>query len=134
MTVPLEKLTSVYIKLRDKKAAMATAHKIEESEIDRRMKLIKDALLEYCKENNLNSAKTEAGTFTRTKKIKYWTSDWDSIYEFVKEHDLLEWFTKSLNQSNVKSFLEKNPDVFPKGLNADAEYVITVRKPTAKRG
>jgi hypothetical protein len=33
-----------------------------------------------------------------------------------------------MNQSNVKQFLEENPDVMPKGLNADSEYIISVRK------
>ena len=28
----------------------------------------------------------------------------------------------------MKQFLEENPDLTPKGLNVDSEYVVTVRK------
>jgi hypothetical protein len=28
----------------------------------------------------------------------------------------------------VRTFLEENPDLVPKGLNVDSEYVISVRK------
>ena len=64
----------------------------------------------------------------RTVKTRYWTSDWSSMYEFIKEHNVLEFFDKRLNQGNVRQFLEENPDLVPKGLNVDSEYVITVRK------
>jgi hypothetical protein len=50
------------------------------------------------------------------------------MYEFILDNNVLEFFDKRLNQSNVKQFLEENPDVMPKGLNADSEYIISVRK------
>ena len=58
----------------------------------------------------------------------YWTNDWDSMYKFVLEHEALELFDKRLNQTHVKQFLEENPDLLPKGLNVNSEYVISVRK------
>jgi hypothetical protein len=50
------------------------------------------------------------------------------MYGFIKEHDMPEFLDRRLNQTNVKQFLEENPDVMPKGLNIDTEYVISVRK------
>jgi hypothetical protein len=50
------------------------------------------------------------------------------MYDFVLENNVPQLFAKSLNQSNVKQFLEENPDKLPKGLNVDSEYVISVRK------
>ena len=65
-------------------------------------------------------------------RSEYWTSDWDEMYKFVVEHNVPEFFSKSLNQSNVKEFLDDNPDIVPKGLNADSEYVLSIYKPTKK--
>ena len=31
-------------------------------------------------------------------------------------------------EKDFQKFLEENPDLVPKGLNVDSEYVITVRK------
>lgn len=44
------------------------------------------------------------------------------------QHSVPEFFEKRLNQTNVKQFLEENPDLQPAGLNIDSEYVISVRK------
>jgi len=66
--------------------------------------------------------------FYRTIKRRYWTSDWASMYDFVMEHRVPEFFDKRLNQTNVKQFLEENPDLIPPGLNAETEYTVAVRK------
>ena len=129
-----EKLTSVYIKMRDKRAALSAAFKAEDGKIKAQQEIVKGALLQYCKDSGLDSAKTEAGTISRSVKTTYWTSDWDAMYEFVVENNVPEFFSKSLNQTNVKEFLKDNPDIIPQGLNIDSEYVISIRKPTKKRG
>ena len=50
------------------------------------------------------------------------------MYDFIKEHDVPEFLDKRLNQTNLKQFLEENPDLMPKGLNLSTEHVISVRK------
>tara|TARA_R100000149_G_C5826816_1_gene103943 strand:- start:561 stop:716 length:156 start_codon:yes stop_codon:yes gene_type:complete len=50
------------------------------------------------------------------------------MYEFIREHDVPEFFEKRLNQKNVREFLVENPDLLPKGLNVDSEYTVSVRK------
>jgi len=35
---------------------------------------------------------------------------------------------KRINQSNLKEFLEENPDTTPRGLETETEVVISVRK------
>ena len=94
----------------------------------RQQTMIKNALLDYCENHHVESVRTSAGLFFRTTKTTYWTSDWERMYEFILEHDVPELLDKRLNQTHLKQFLEENPDVLPKGLNIDKEYVISVRK------
>jgi len=61
-------------------------------------------------------------------KSRYWTSDWESMYQFIMDNNLPEFFDKRLNQSNVRQFLEENPDKVPPGLNVESEYTVFVRK------
>lgn len=128
-----EKLTRVYVKMRDKKAKLAAEFKKVDDDLKAQMEKIKEALLQHCKENGVEGGRTLAGTFSRSVKTKYWTSDWDEMNKFIMEHDLPEFYTKSLNQTNVRDYLKENPDVIPKGLNVDSEYVISIRKPTKKQ-
>jgi hypothetical protein len=123
-----EKLTRVYLKIRNKKAEVSAEFKKQDDELTRQLDKVKGALLDYCKEQGVESVKTSEGLFYRSVKTRYWTSDWESMHKFILEHDVPEFFEKRLNQTCVRQFLEENPDTVPKGLNTDSEYVISVRK------
>jgi|TARA_R110000824_G_scaffold169655_1_gene346784 hypothetical protein len=126
--ISADKLTKAYIKIRAERVALSAEFKSTDGELVRKQDLIKNALLDYCENHNVESVRTSEGLFFRTSKVKYWTSDWERMYEFILEHDIPELLDKRLNQTNLKQFLEENPDVMPKGLNIDNEYVISVRK------
>lgn len=132
MTVSIEKLTSTYLKIKAKRDIMREEYKSADSALEEQQDKIKAALLKHCKDNDVESVRTKDGTFYRTVKTKYWTNDWESMYKFVLDHGVPEFFTKSLNQSNVKQFMEENPDVIPPGLNVESEYVVSVRKSRSK--
>ena len=126
--VPVEKLVRVYLKMKDAHAAMLHDFQEKEAVIKEQMDKVKGALLEHCKQNNVESVKTTSGTFYRTVTKKYWTSDWESFYEFVNEHKVPELLEKRIAQGNMKQFLEENPDLLPKGMNVDAAYTLYVRR------
>lgn len=127
-----ESLTRVFHKIKTTRERLRSEYKAEDQQLEDQQKLIKEKLLSFFKDSEITSLTTEAGRVTRSVKTKYWTSDWDEMYKFVVEHNVPEFFSKSLNQSNVKEFLDDNPDIVPKGLNADSEYVLSIYKPTKK--
>ena len=126
--VPLEKLTRVYIKMREKKAEIT--HQMEEqiSKIDSDMKTVKTAILEHMKAIGAESLRTDAGTVYRTVRTTYSTTDWESMGKFILEHEVPELLEKRLHQGNMKQFLEEHPELLPPGLNVDSEYTVTVRR------
>lgn len=126
--VPVEKLVRVYLKMKDAHAAMLHEFQEKEAAIKEQMDKVKGALLDHCKQNNIESVKTTSGTFYRTVSKKYWTNDWESFYEFVNEHKVPELLEKRIAQGNMKQFLEENPDLLPKGMNVDAAYTLYVRR------
>ena len=126
--VPVEKLVKVYLKMKAKHDEARIAYEEEEKKLKAQMDKVKAALLMYCKEQNLESVRTEEGLFYRTVKTSYWTNDWESMGKFVVENNVPELLEKRLHQGNMKQFLEANPEVLPPGLNVDSEYTITVRR------
>lgn len=126
--VPVEKLVKVYIKMREKHTEMLHEFQEKENEIKAQMALVKTALLEYCKDNNIESARTSEGVFFRTVKQNYWTNDWESMGKFVVENNAPELLEKRLHQGNMKQFLEDHPELLPPGLNVDSQYSVTVRR------
>jgi enamine deaminase RidA (YjgF/YER057c/UK114 family) len=126
-----EKLVKAYIKIRDAKDMLVREHEATLKEYTDQMEVIEQELLELCKTTGQDGGKTSFGTFTRTVKTRYWTNDWDSMYRFIKENDVPQLLERRIAQSNIKEFLEANPDVRPEGLNTDSRYSITVRRAKA---
>jgi hypothetical protein len=128
MDVPIEKIVTVYIKMRDTKDALFKEYSAKASEIDEQMTILKHKLIEISKETGVTSFSTPNGVAYRKVKNRYWTNDWGSFYDFMREHGTMELLEKRIHQTNIKEFLEGNPDVHPPGLNIDSEYEITIRR------
>jgi len=124
----LNRIVAVYLKIRDKKAQLTNELNAKLAELDIKLKVVNDALLAHCKENNVESVRTEHGTFYRSTKTKYWTGDWEAMGKFIIEHDAVDLMEKRIHQGNMRLFLEENPDLLPPGLNVDSEYTVTVRR------
>ena len=120
------KLVAAYIKLRDAKEALAKEYDGKINDIKEQMELIEGALLDVCKTTGQDGGKTSHGSFTRSVKTRYWTTDWGSMTKFIKQHDALELFEQRIHQGNMKSFLQENPNLLPDGLNVDSKYSVTV--------
>jgi len=119
------KLVQVYIKIRDAKAAKTKELEEEIAALDEQLNLVEAELLELCKTTGQDGGKTQFGSFRRSVKTRYWTSDWDSMYRFIKEHDAPELLERRVSQATFKEFLQANPDKLPEGMNVDSRYSIT---------
>jgi len=126
--VPVEKLVRVYLKMYAALTVKRQAYEAEEEALKKKMVTVKSALLQHCKDNNVESVRTTEGLFYRTVKVNYWTNDWDSMRKFIVEKQVPELLHERIHQANMKEFLEENPDLLPPGLNVDSEYTITVRR------
>ena len=126
--VPIEKLTRLYIKMRDKRAELTQELDSKIAKIDDEMRIVKTAVLDHMKDLGIESLRTDAGIVYRTVKTKYATSDWESMNKFILEHGVPELLVKAINQSNMAAFLEEHPDLLPPGLNANSEYSVTIKR------
>jgi len=123
-----DKLAKAYIKIRAERSALSAQFKETDGDLSRKLDRLKQAMLDHCERHNAESVRTSEGLFFRSKKTKYWTSDWDAMHTFIKEHNVPELLDKRLNQTNIKQFLEENPTLVPDSLNTETELVISVRK------
>jgi hypothetical protein len=124
----LEELISIYTKIYTKRETEERAWKTREAELTEDLDLIKRELLDICKEEGVNSLKTKDGTLIRSVNTRYWTNNWDEFYKFMMSHDAPDLLEKRIHQSNLKQFLEENPELLPAGLNVDSEYTLMVRR------
>lgn len=126
--VTADKLISAYIKLRNARQKLTQDFESADAELKTKQDKVSEMLLEICKEMGADSIKTQFGTASRRLSIRYKTTDWDSMYKFIKEHDAFHLLEQRIHQTNMKNLLEENPEMVPMGLSSDSEYVISVRK------
>lgn len=130
--INLESTVKVYLKIRTAIEELKERQKQELAELEEQFDIVGNHLLDFCNKQNLDSVKTAAGTISRRVTSRYWTSDWDSLYRVIKEHDAPYLLQQRIHDSNMRQFIEENPEAFPPGLNADSKYTVQVRKPNSK--
>jgi hypothetical protein len=130
--VPLDELVATYLKMRTAISEKEDQHKAEIASLKEDFDMVANKLLTLCNDLGVDSLKTSVGTVSRRVSSRYWTSDWESLYKFISTHDAPFLLEQRIHNSNMKQFLEDNPEDFPMGLQADSKYTVQVRKPTAK--
>lgn len=126
--VSAEELAKIYLKIRNAKEEVVERHKQELAEYNEQLDALSEEMLEMCKTLDVSSMRTNEGTIIRKVTSRYATTDWDSLYKFIKEHDAYGLLEQRLHQTNTKQFLEENPNLLPPGLWADSKYTIVVRR------
>ena len=125
MTQPTaDQLAKVYVKIRDKRRELEK----QAAELKEQEAALQSELLEICKTQGAQTIRTEYGTVSRRTTKNYWTSDWESFANFIKEHDAFSLLQQRINSTNMAQFLEENPDLLPPGLNADVTQTVVITK------
>lgn len=130
--LPVDELVRIYRKIRSAVEEREEAFKNEIGALKGQLDTVATALLDICNQQNADSIKTQQGTISRRVSQRYWSTDWESLYKFIKENDAPFLLEQRIHNGNMKQFLEDNPDAFPAGLQCERKYAITVRKPTNK--
>jgi len=126
--ITVDQIVEVYIKIRDARdEARKEADRIE-ADFESQLEVLEQQMLDVCKNTGATSLKTPHGTVIQSVKKRYWTNDWEKFYAFMFEHNIPELLERRIHQTNIKQFLEENPDMLPLGLNVEAEHSITVRR------
>ena len=120
----IEKLMQAEINIRDAIADLENQVK----DLKGKREKIQSALNNICLQMKVDGLKTSVGTLTRSVKTRYWTDDWPSMYQFLKEHDALELMEKRIAQGNMKTFLAENPGVLLPGIQQQNEFSIVIRR------
>jgi len=127
-----EQLVVQYIKLREQIYDLEEKHEAAVKALKDEQEQISNQLISVCNALNADSIRTTAGTISRTVTNRYWVSDWENMYDFIKEHDAPQLLERRIHNKNMKEFLEENPDLLPIGLQVDSRYTVRVRKASSK--
>jgi arsenate reductase-like glutaredoxin family protein len=123
-----DKLALAYIKMRDKRKELLAEYEKADGAIQVQMDMVEAELMSICKDIGADSIKTPHGTVYRSVRTRYQANDWDSMYKFIMEHNVPQILERRISTSNMKQFLDENPNLMPVGMNIDNKYTVTVRR------
>ena len=87
--INVDKLTKVYLKIKEQREELSNRYREQDGQLEDQQNTIKSELLKHLQEQNIDSIRTPNGTFYRSVKTKYWTSDWDALVGLCSRG----WFT-----------------------------------------
>jgi len=123
-----DKLVVAYLNVRKARAELKAKYDEEDSKLEVAQDKFSNALLETLKSIGAESLKTPHGTVSKSTRARYTTTDWDSMYTFIREHDAFHLLQQRIHDGNMKAFLEENPTELPMGLNSLSKLTISVRR------
>lgn len=123
--IDMEKLVSVYRKIRDVRRANAKEFKKADAALKEKLDLIAANILEFFNVTKQTSAKTSVGTAYRKLKTQASCSDWLTFYEWIKKHDAFQFLHKRVTEKEVAKYREVHKEL-PPGIRVNEQWVIGV--------
>jgi hypothetical protein len=127
--VTMDRLTKVYIKMRDKLSELTREYEAAEAHIKEQQQEVSNAMKDILKATGGTGMKTEYGTVSLKTNTRFFAQDWDAMGRFIVDNDAPFLLEKRIAQRMMAEFLDKNPGVVPPGLNTMSELTISVTKP-----
>ncbi len=127
--VTMDRLTRVYIKMRDKLATLSREYEEAEAAIKLQQAEVAAAMKDIMQKAGGTGMRTAYGTVSLRTSTRYYAQDWDAMYRFIVDNDAVHLLEKRIAQKNMSEFLESNPGMLPPGLNTMSEISVSVTKP-----
>jgi hypothetical protein len=128
-TVTMDRLTKVYIKMRDKLSELTREYETAEAAIKAQQAEIASAMKDILQNAGGESMRTSSGTVALKTSTRYYIQDWEAMHRFIIDNDAAFLLEKRIAQKNMSDFLEQNPGTVPPSLNTMSELSISVTKP-----
>jgi hypothetical protein len=122
------RLVKTYVKMRDARNALKREYEEKDTALKEQMTKIENTMLKLLQDSNIDSIKTEAGTFYRQEEITPTGSDWQAFYDWVKANDAFDALERRIKKTFVAEFMETHDGAVPPGVSVYRQYVCRVRR------
>lgn len=126
--ISMDKLARIYRKIKAKMSERTAEYEAEMETLKGDLNEIVSVIKDQMKVLGSKSLKTADGHIIISQKTRYEALDWDAFKEFVLVNNALDLVERRIAQLPMRKFLEENPGLVPRGLNAVSEMTVSVRK------
>lgn len=124
----LSKIVKAHINIRDARAQLKK--QFDEADVDLKAAQgkLENALLDHLNKHGMESVRTEFGTFYAQEEMTPSASDWNALYEWIKEHDAWEALERRIKRTFIKEYAEAHSGGLPPGVSVFRERIVRVRR------
>jgi hypothetical protein len=126
--VKLDKVTAIYVKIRDERSALKKAYEAEDLALKVQLETLDGFLLETLQTLGVESVRTKHGTVYQSVAVKPACGDWAAFYAWIAENDAFDALERRVKKSFMVDYMKDNKDELPPGITVLKEYTVTIRR------
>lgn len=124
----LGKVARAYINLRDARTKLRKQYDEADADLKAAQTKLETTMLDHLNKHGMDAVRTDAGTFYRQEEITPSASDWNALYEWIKDNDAWDALERRIKKTFIKEFQETHDGGLPPGVSVFREYVVRVRR------
>lgn len=124
----VDELSTEYLQIRKERDEIKQYYDHMDKLLEEKIVVIESKLLDILNKQEASSVSTKSAIVIRRISNRYNPSNWNAVYDMIHKHKAFGLLQKRVHDTNMKQFLEENPDEYPEGLNVDSRYAITVKR------
>jgi hypothetical protein len=127
-TLDLTKVVKAHVAIRDARNAHRKDYEAKDAELKASQEKLEAVMLDHLNTHGMESVRTEHGTFYRQEDITPSASDWNALYDWIKEHDAWDALERRIKKTFIKEYSEAHDGGLPPGVSTYRQYVVRVRR------
>jgi hypothetical protein len=117
-----------HINIRDARNKARKEYEEADAELKQAQQKLEAVMLDHLQKNNTESVRTEVATFYRQEEVTPSASDWNALYDWIKDNDAWDALERRIKKTFVKEFMEMHDGALPPGVSVFREYIVRVRR------
>jgi hypothetical protein len=127
-TIDLDRITKAHINIRDARRELKKQYEANDADLMKAQDKLESVMLDHLNKHGMQSVRTESGTFYAQEEMTPSGSDWNALYEWIKEHDAWEVLERRIKRTFVKEYAEAHNGGLPPGVSVFRERIVRVRR------
>lgn len=129
--IDLGQVTRAHINIRDARSKLRKQYDDSDADLKAAQAKLEAVMLDHLNKHGMDSVRTSDGTFYRQEEITPSASDWNALYDWIKEHDAWDALERRIKKTFVKEHMEAHQGGLPPGISVFREFVVRVRRGNA---
>jgi hypothetical protein len=122
------RVTAAHINIRDARHELKKQFDEADSDLKKAQQKLEAVMLDHLNKHGMDAVRTEAGTFYAQEEMTPSASDWNALYEWIKEHDAWEALERRIKRTFIKEYSEAHNGGLPPGVSVFRERIVRVRR------